>query len=261
MTMTDTQLQPKRVSREPFVEPWGFWTTAAWGVAAFAAWLATQMVAVAILLAWWDLGSADFGTIRETLDRGSVVAVVVLASTPTFLAVVALAVRLARASWADYLALISPDRRDLMLALACLVVLLPLLDLVTWLSGRDILHPFMVHNYLTAREAGPWALFGLACAIVIAAPLTEEIAFRGFLYRGWAASALAPAGTITLTSAIWTAMHIQYETFFLVQIFGLGLVFGWLRWRSGSTLLTIILHVLVNFTALLQTALVLAWRG
>jgi membrane protease YdiL (CAAX protease family) len=261
MTMASTEVQQNLMSREPVVEPWRFWATAAWGLAAFAAWLATQMIAVAALLAWWDLGTAGLATIAETLDRGVVIAVVVLASTPAFLCVVAVAVRLARASAIDYLALVPPRRRDFLLALACLVVLLPLGDLVTWLSGRDILHPFMVHNYITAREAGPWAVFALACAIVVAAPLTEEIAFRGFLYRGWAASPLGPAGTIALTSAIWTVMHIQYETFFLVQIFGLGLVFGWLRWRSGSTLLTIWLHVLVNFTALLQTALVLAWRS
>ncbi len=119
----------------------------------------------------------------------------------------------------------------------------------------------MVHSYTTAREGGPWAVFALACAIVFAAPLTEEIAFRGFLYRGWAASPLGPAGTIVLTSAIWAVMHLQYETFYLVQIFGLGLVFGWLRWRSGSTLLPLLLHVLVNFIALLQTAVVIALRS
>ena len=35
--------------------------------------------------------------------------------------------------------------------------------------------------------------------------------------------------------------------------FYLGVVFGWLRWKSGSTWLTIVLHAIVNFTSLLQT--------
>jgi len=48
-------------------------------------------------------------------------------------------------------------------------------------------------------------------------------------------------------------MHVQYETFFIVQIFLLGIVFAWLRWRSGSLWLTITLHAIVNFTSLLQT--------
>jgi membrane protease YdiL (CAAX protease family) len=219
------------------------------------------MVVVAIVLAWWDIDTTDLFAVRQALDNGLVLALAVLAAAPPFLVVMALAVRFARASFTDYLALVPPRRRDLLLALALLIVILPLGDLITWLSGRDILHPFMVSNYLTAREAGPWAVAALAGAIVIAAPLTEEILFRGFLYRGWAASPLGPAGAIALASAIWTVVHIQYETFFLVQVFGLGLLFGWLRWRSGSTLLTILLHFLVNCTALAQTAIVLAWRS
>jgi uncharacterized protein len=258
MTSAETS---QNSSPAPTVAPWGFWATTAWGVAAFAAWLAAQMIAATILLAWWDLGSAGLADIRQALHHGIAVSLVVLAATPAFFLVILPAVRLAGASVIDYLALVPPSRRDLLLGSACLIVLLPLSDLLTWLSGRDLVHPFMVHSYVTAREGGAWALFALACAIVVAAPLTEEIAFRGFLYRGWAASRLGPAASIVLTSAIWAAMHLQYENFFLVQIFGLGLVFGWLRWRSGSTLLTILLHVVVNFIALLQTAVVVALRS
>jgi membrane protease YdiL (CAAX protease family) len=50
-------------------------------------------------------------------------------------------------------------------------------------------------------------------------------------------------------------MHTQYELFFLTQIFVLGLLLGWIRWRSGSTLLTIMLHALVNAGAFAQAAL------
>jgi membrane protease YdiL (CAAX protease family) len=54
-------------------------------------------------------------------------------------------------------------------------------------------------------------------------------------------------------------MHIQYEPFYLLVIFGLGLIFGWLRWRANSTTLTIILHGVVNLIALLQTAFAAGW--
>jgi hypothetical protein len=52
---------------------------------------------------------------------------------------------------------------------------------------------------------------------------------------------------------------VQYDWFFLAQVFGLGLLFGWLRWRSGSTLLTIMLHMFVNLTASLYTAAAVEW--
>lgn len=259
--MTTSVEAQRSLSPAPAVAPWGFWATTAWGVAAFAAWLAAQMISVAVLLTVWNVDSAGLADIRQALDHGLAVALIVLAATPAFILVILLAIRLARASPAAYLAFVPPPRRDLVLGLVCLIVLLPLGDLTSWLSGRDIVHPFMVHSYTTAREGGPWAVFALACAIVLAAPLTEEIAFRGFLYRGWSESPLGPAGAIVLTSALWAMMHLQYENFYLVQIFGLGLVFGWLRRRSGSTLLPLLLHVLVNFTALVQTAVVVALRS
>ena len=90
-------------------------------------------------------------------------------------------------------------------------------------------------------------------ALVVAAPVMEELLFRGFLLRGYAASRLGPVGAVLLTSAAWASMHVQYEVFYVVQIFILGCVFGWLRLRSGSTTLTLILHGLVNLTAITQT--------
>ena len=77
--------------------------------------------------------------------------------------------------------------------------------------------------------------------------------FRGFMYRGLAASRVGVAGAILIPSAIWAAMHVQYEVFFIAQIFIGGLVFGILRWKSGSTWLTILLHAIVNLSSLLQT--------
>jgi membrane protease YdiL (CAAX protease family) len=34
-----------------------------------------------------------------------------------------------------------------------------------------------------------------------------------------------------------------------MQTFCIGALFGWLRWRSESTVVTIVLHMLVNFVA------------
>jgi membrane protease YdiL (CAAX protease family) len=114
----------------------------------------------------------------------------------------------------------------------------------------------VVDAYKTALESGH--VLTLAFALVVIAPLMEELLFRGFLFRGYAASRLGVVGAILLTSVIWASMHIQYEIFYIVQIIVLGCVFGWIRWRSGSTLLTIILHAIVNLTALLQVAWIVA---
>jgi membrane protease YdiL (CAAX protease family) len=38
-------------------------------------------------------------------------------------------------------------------------------------------------------------------------------------------------------------------------------VLGWLRWRSGSTLLTILLHLLVNLEGTLETLMAMDWTA
>ena len=48
-------------------------------------------------------------------------------------------------------------------------------------------------------------------------------------------------------------MHVQYDAFFLAQVFAVGLLFGAVRYFSGSTWVTIVLHGLNNLVATLQT--------
>ena len=73
------------------------------------------------------------------------------------------------------------------------------------------------------------------------------------------ASWLGISGALIATSAAWTAMHVQYEAFTMTQIFLIGLLLGWIRWASGSTLLTILLHMLANLAACAQAALKVEW--
>src|SRR6266481_3122443 len=89
-------------------------------------------------------------------------------------------------------------------------------------------------------------------AFCVAAPVSEELLARGFLYRGWSETFVQVPGAIVLSSLVWTTMHMQYERYFFGEIFSLGLWFGYLRYRGGSTWLTIVLHGLNNFGAFLQ---------
>ena len=155
------------------------------------------------------------------------------------------------------MALVPPSRREMLFAIGCLVVTLVAFDGVTWLLGRDIIPRFMIDAYTSARS--PAAVVLLFLAIVVIAPICEEIAFRGFLFRGLNSSFVGIAGAIVLTSAGWALMHVQYDWFVIFQIFLLGVLFGWLRWASGSTILTIVLHVIANFSAFAQTVIKVHW--
>ena len=81
---------------------------------------------------------------------------------------------------------------------------------------------------------------------IIVGPIGEEVIFRGFLYRGLAASRLGIGGAIVLTALAWTASHYDRSWNYLVASLAFGLILGWCRWRSGTTTLTIVLHAQWN---------------
>ena len=62
--------------------------------------------------------------------------------------------RLAHWPPGEYLGLIRPNRRDAVIALVSLALFLPGFDVLTYLLGRDIVTPFQVTSYLSARTSG-----------------------------------------------------------------------------------------------------------
>ena len=125
-------------------------------------------------------------------------------------------------------------------------------SLLLLLTGNDLVTPFQVEAYRSAKEAG-W-LFWLLVAIVVFAPIGEEIAFRGFLYRGLARPGYELYAIVAIAVA-WAAMHIQYDWIGIFQVFAIGVLLGWIRWASESTLLPILMHMLINAEAMIETAI------
>jgi len=58
---------------------------------------------------------------------------------------------------------------------------------------------------------------------------------------------------ILVISLLFAAIHVQYDWFGILQVFFVGLLLGLVRWRSGSTVLTILMHVLINLWATVQS--------
>jgi membrane protease YdiL (CAAX protease family) len=232
--------------------PWKFGASVAWGVAALLAWVAGQFAGAFAMFAWYGIEASAM--VAQQGVAGPLAIVITLFAAPWPILVLWWAIRRAGCDFADYMALNPVRGTDIILGVAIIVVLLPLGDLASHLTGRDVVPPFVVTAYKLARDNGTLIL--LALAFAVAAPLMEEFIFRGFLFRGFSASRLGVAGGVVVASMCWAAMHIQYEIFFIVQIFLLGLVFGWLRWRSGSLILTLGLHALINLSALIQTAFI-----
>jgi hypothetical protein len=79
--------------------------------------------------------------------------------------------------------------------------------------------------------------------------------FRGFLFRGFVRSPRAAWPAIVGISLLWTLLHVQYDWTGMSEIFVAGMFLGWMRYKSGSTLLTIVLHGLFNLEGMIETML------
>lgn len=229
---------------------WKFWGTALWGLFIFAAMFAGQLAVIAYFLLLQN-GPVDIAAAIHTIGRGLTISLSVITGLPAVLAATWLAVRFTSTPFAEYLALRRTSWKNFLVGIIGLAVLVAGWDLMSRLLGREIAPGFMVDVFKTAREDG--VVWLLIIAFCVAAPISEEVLARGFLYRGWSESSLGVPGAILLSSLVWTVVHLQYDLYFIGEVFCIGLWFGYLRHRSQSLWVTIVLHGLNNFAAVVQT--------
>src|SRR4030088_3620307 len=237
-----------RTQRQPRI--WKFWGTALWGLFIFAAMFAGQIAVVA----WFVLrreGPIDLAAAIHVVGGGLTISLSVIMGLPAVLAALWIAIRVSGTPFAEYLALRWTSWSNLLIGVVGLFVLVMGWDLLSRATGREVEPGFMGDVLKSARADG--ALWLLVVAFCVAAPITEEFFARGFLYRGWSESVLGPVGAILLSSTVWTALHLQYDWFFFGEVFSIGLLLGYLRYRSNSTWLTVIVHGLNNLAAVAQS--------
>jgi CAAX protease family protein len=231
---------------------WGLWATLGWVVLAL---VSSQIIgSVVLILLRPDALAAGMDAL---LKDGVVVALSNIPANVVQVIILALASRRPGWSFTEYLGLVWPASRDAAAALWILVMFLLGYDALTYVLGRDIVTPFQVDTYRSAQSAGMLPVFWFA--LVIAAPVAEEIMFRGFLFRGWVTSERMAIPAILIISALFAAIHIQYDWFGILQVFFIGLLLGIVRWRTGSTTLTILMHVLANLWATVETMIKVEW--
>jgi membrane protease YdiL (CAAX protease family) len=187
------------------------------------------------------------------VGSGLTISLSVITGLPVVLAALWVAIRFTRTPFSEYLALRPTSWTNLLIGVVALIVLVLGWDMLSRATGREVEPGFMGDVMKSARADG--ALWLLVVAFCVAAPVSEELFARGFLYRGWSESFLGPVGAIVLSSMVWTMLHLQYDWYFLGEVFSIGLLLGYLRYRSNSTWLTIILHGLNNLAAVVQTIL------
>ena len=231
----------------------GFWGTAVWGLVVFAAMFVGQIAVVIFFALQRGSEINQAAIIRAVASSGLAISLSVIAGLPAVLLALWLAIRGSRIRFSDYLALRWTSWRNVALGVIGLAALVAGWDLLSRAIGKEVAPDFMLDVFKSARADD--ALWLLVLAFCVAAPITEELFARGFLYRGWSESFLGVPGAILVSSIVWTGLHLQYDWFFFGEVFCIGLWFGYIRYRSQSTWLTIVLHALNNLAAVVQSFL------
>ena len=227
-------------------KPWGIFATFALGAIALLVGQLSGIVAVSSLYGF-DL--KQMGAISR--DGGGII-LFICVSAPVQVALLVVAASI-KGNAAAYLGYKLPRRGEVLFGLAALAALILVGDVISLLAGRSIVDPFQSDIYEAAQKVNLFPL--LLFAITVLIPIGEESLFRGFLFRGWLQSPRSAWPVIMLTAALFAIIHVQYDWFLIGQVFAFGVLFGWMRWVTGSTLLTMVLHGLVNLEGMIETLL------
>jgi uncharacterized protein len=113
--------------------------------------------------------------------------------------------------------------------------------------GNDKSSAGVIEKTMAALAKNPY-LFALALpSVILAAPLTEEIMFRGALFSGIASSRLGRTGAVLITAALWALAHAAGAPWlFIGVLFMMGIALGLLLLRFGSLWVTIACHASWN---------------
>lgn len=222
---------------------WGPWASAGWLVVLLAPALSVRGALLAAGgrpgLRVGDLprALAGAGDLAELAASGRFAGLGVLIGAPVVLAGVGLLARARGWPAIAYVGLRPPGLRGLMVAVAGFVAGLLGSDVLTLALGRTLAPPTLM---ALALGSPPWLV---ALAVVVAAPLVEEVLFRGFLYRGLAESPrLGPGMAIGLTALAWATSHGADDLYGLATTYLIGLYLGLVRHLTRSTATTFLLR-------------------
>jgi membrane protease YdiL (CAAX protease family) len=227
---------------------WGLVGTVLWAVviAAVFAVLQTATVIAAAVLAYPG-GNLSQGMISAA-NNGTYIALATIVTGTACPPLIALIVKLKKGSdLKEYLGLKPVSFWTLFKWIGLLAVFIVLSDRLTEALGREAVTQFD-HNMLTTAKP----FWVLVVALTVAAPLVEEVFFRGFLLKGLVSTYLRPAGAVLLTSALFASMHAQYDLYGMATIFAVGLLLGTARLTTGSLFVPVVLHGLSNGLFILE---------
>ncbi|MGD1047676.1 MAG: type II CAAX endopeptidase family protein [Candidatus Krumholzibacteriaceae bacterium] len=102
---------------------------------------------------------------------------------------------------------------------------------------------------LSIKPKGPMSFFLIAIGVVLVAAFTEEILFRGFIQRIFQRNMTAPLA-IVLAGLIFSLSHFNPPA--IPGIAVLGMLFGFIFYRTGNLWNSVAAHALYNLVTLVR---------
>ena len=137
-----------------------------------------------------------------------------------------------------------PDRSEagrliLLILVLDIFVVLPIHAVITIFLFPDAEQQEVITMF---EDASDTSLALLAFSVAILTPFAEELLFRGFIL-GMLLTRYSDTHSIVISSLIFAIAH---EPIAMVLAFGGGLLYGWVRVRTGSILPGMIAHAIWN---------------
>ena len=233
---------------------WGFWATVGLGLVVGVIFIIVQTLAVIPFAVTKFINNTDLSLeelTNQLMSDGNLLSTATVASAIICSGLVLIMVKVRRgATIPEYLALKPISLKAGLVMLAVTIGFIALSYGVNHIPSKSLDSDFIAEAY---RNVTSPPFFWIA--MVIFAPIFEELFIRGFLFIGFRQSRLGPAGAVILTALIWASLHIQYGLFQIAAIFILGIILGIVRHKTGSILNPLIIHTLNNLLAMVSVSL------
>lgn len=256
----ETGVTPDADSRqETKPRPWGFWATTGLATVIAVVFVGTQ-IAVGIIFTGAAMMSGHQDVLsdpKKLQANGLFLALTTCGAAPVGVGLVWLFAWLRSGIHArDYLGLRRVSARHLARWCIAMLALGAISDGLSALLRRSIVPDVIVESYKTA-----WSPPLLWFAVIVLAPINEEIFFRGFVFAGFSRSPIGARATVLLTAFLWSVIHFQYDWYGVSVIFAAGLLLGYARLKTNSIYPCILMHALMNLVATIQVAALVRFVG
>jgi membrane protease YdiL (CAAX protease family) len=235
-------------------KPWGIWATAGCSLLIYLVYAAAAFGVVVAIGASYAIDNPDLSQrqLQEIIaSDGTIISgSTVISACFGILSLLFFVKIKKRISIKNYLCLHAVSLKSFVNWIFFTILFVIFADTLSYLLGRPIVPEFMVEQI----RITPSILY-LSIAIVVVAPIFEEMFFRGFLFAGIRQSRLGASGAILITALIWSVIHVQYDLYWIVTIFVLGLILGMARIKSNSLYVPLAMHMMLNAIATLEASI------